>query len=876
MLYDKEFLLKLDKSRNKTIYARITALNFNELPIETIEGRITGGSINIDGASSVRRTCSLTMVAQDFDYSDYYWGLKTKFKLEIGVQNLVDAKMPDIIWFKQGIYVISGFNTSQSTNGFNISISGKDKMCLLNGEIGGSLESAVDFGQIEEEDANGNWVIRKIAIPEIIRNMIHTYAHEPYHNIVINDLDTYGLELLEYRYEKPMYLYREKGSEVIDNAFLEDETKDIYLSKNINGQIVFNQEPTKLTDVGFKNLDLMVEGMVGVYEPLPVRFSENGPDYILAKVEQGQTAGYRKTELTYAGDLIANVGEAITSVLDKIKNMLAEFEYFYNLDGQFVFQKKQSFISSMWSPSSGTSDVEELPEYLALASTHSYVFSGSELIKSFNNNPQIGNMKNDYSIWGQKGSKDGAAIHLRYVIDNKPTEYNSIIVGEDEVAKYNMKYGTKLKPQLESKKYVSSNAYAENGNTINCDWREVIYQMSRDYYRYNFLEDFELRIIEKNPQLYPTGQTGYESYYIDLNGFWRGLYYPKIDTELDEITREYDELKSSVEALEKEVFGTEVDYSANKVGGIQEDVVELNNMIQDNEDTSAFIEDIDKKYNFKDDNDNQVREESLYLRMLQQHFFERKSQLETEQYKLSQLESKKKSLELNVKENYYISTDENQVEKSKEYWNKSVYESPYTLNFWFDFLDTDGELNKYNVKNIGSRAKAVNDTNVKSIYFRETPSVVFQNSKDFIYKPINVESYKKDTYYYYDSDKNKYMLDKSENIVENRQYYIGTYETLSGYKHIRVPNIEHMFTISGQGKSAKDKLDELLYQHSYCLETSTVTTIPIYYLQPNTRVLLYDENVGLNGDYIISKISLPLAYNGTMSLTVTKSAENII
>ena len=26
MLYDKDFLLKLDKNRNKTIYARITAL----------------------------------------------------------------------------------------------------------------------------------------------------------------------------------------------------------------------------------------------------------------------------------------------------------------------------------------------------------------------------------------------------------------------------------------------------------------------------------------------------------------------------------------------------------------------------------------------------------------------------------------------------------------------------------------------------------------------------------------------------------------------------------------------------------------------------------------------------------------------------------
>jgi hypothetical protein len=46
---------------------------------------VTGGSINIDGASAVRRSCSLTMVAQDFNYNDYYWGLNTKFKLEIGV-----------------------------------------------------------------------------------------------------------------------------------------------------------------------------------------------------------------------------------------------------------------------------------------------------------------------------------------------------------------------------------------------------------------------------------------------------------------------------------------------------------------------------------------------------------------------------------------------------------------------------------------------------------------------------------------------------------------------------------------------------------------------------------------------------------------------
>jgi hypothetical protein len=74
---------------------------------------------------------------------------------------------------------------------------------------------------------------------------------------------------------------------------------------------------------------------MGNASPSPVIIDDE--NYIIAKVEYGQTAGYRKTDLTYAGDLIANVGETVTSVLDKIKNMLGEFEYFYDLDGRFVF-----------------------------------------------------------------------------------------------------------------------------------------------------------------------------------------------------------------------------------------------------------------------------------------------------------------------------------------------------------------------------------------------------------------------------------------------------------------------------------------------------------------------------------------------------------
>ena len=104
------------------------------------------------------------MIAKELNINDFYWGLKNKFKLEIGLKNNINSHYPDIIWFPQGTYVINSFNTSQSTNNYNISISGKDKMCMLNGEIGGHFNSSVDLGTIEYTDKSGKRVIEKYPI----------------------------------------------------------------------------------------------------------------------------------------------------------------------------------------------------------------------------------------------------------------------------------------------------------------------------------------------------------------------------------------------------------------------------------------------------------------------------------------------------------------------------------------------------------------------------------------------------------------------------------------------------------------------------------------------------------------------------------------
>lgn len=795
MIYDKDFLLELDKVKEKEIYAKVTALTFQETPITTIEGRITTGSINVDGNSAVRRTCSLTFIAQNFDYSNYFWGLNTKFKLEIGVKNNININYPDIIWFPQGIFILTSFNTSRSATNYSISLQGKDKMCLLNGEVGGSIESSVDFGVEEIVNELGYIELKKIPIPEIIRNMVHHYAGEPYYNIIINDLEEYGLELLEYRYDDDLYLYRSINSIYFDNILINPDTPC-----SVNGK----PEIKKLSDLTPNELDLLVDTLTGTPNPSIVEMEGN--EYYVAKVKFGQTAGYRETDLVYAGDLIANIGESITSVLDKIKTMLSDFEYFYNLDGQFVFQRKQAFINTLWSPiSHETKDQEQYVESLAISSAYSYIFSGAELITSFNNNPNLLNMRNDYSIWGTRegiGRQD--PVHMRYAIDTKPVYYKTI----------------------DGRIYISDKTIFDqlkSGILNFVDWREIIYQMALDYFKYGTEDDFEIRIRENNLDYYPRGLTGYEQYYTDIQDFWRYLYNPELNTTITNLENKKANYDDIIFVLTQKIYSENdaKNYIENNtiIDNLPENIPLIEDMIRLQNDRITKLQEKDKV------DYQQIADYQMYLSNLQSYLGILTSTLKKNE-ELSENMNKKIENSKTDLDNYYSENDEH------PYWNKTVYEFPEQLYFWFDFLD-DNELTGFNAKTVGARPKVINDTAVKSIYFRETPDVIFVTAE--------------------------------QGIGNN-----------SAFKYIQANDIEGMFRISAQGKSAKDRLDELIYSHGYCIENITINAIPIYYLQPNTRIYLFDEKSGLNGDYIISKITIPLGYNGTMQITATKAAENII
>jgi hypothetical protein len=187
----------------------------------------------------------------------------------------------------------------------------------------------------------------------------------------------------------------------------------------------------------------------------------------------------------YAGELKANIGESLTSVLDKIVTMLGDYEYFYDLQGRFIFQRKKTYEYNPWTPEILHEENGIYFENNKYVSELFYNLEDSDLIISFNNSPKIDNIKNDYSIWGVRKGISGAdiPIHLRYAIDIKPERYttydgkNTFIAGKE----------------------YSEKKEKNNKRTITCDWREIIYQMALDYHEYkDTKDDFYTKLKENN------------------------------------------------------------------------------------------------------------------------------------------------------------------------------------------------------------------------------------------------------------------------------------------------------------------------------------------------------------------------------------------
>lgn len=1020
-LMDKDFLKALDQENQREIFAKIASLTFEEHPIEFITGRVTGGSINIDGQSSTRRTCSITLVAKELNIHDFYWGLNTKFMLFIGLKNKINSEYDDIIWFPQGIFLITDFSTNQTTNNYTISISGRDKMSLLNGDIGGIVNSlTADFGKIEETDLDGNITISSIPLKDIIREVVHEYAREPFENIIIEDLDDVGLELLEYRGNHPMYFLLNDKTNEVSNMFdvLVDangnERKYHWSQDGIN--YTSGNNYITLTDPRFifnTRTDFFNNAETATHIK-----DDEGNTYTVFTGEYGDVIGYRETDLTYAGELIGKVNDSITkSCLDKIKDMLGNFEYFYDIDGRFHFRRKKTYINISWNNLIKEDDTNEIYADATILTQTSYSFENANLITSFQNKPQLSNLKNDYSIWGTKLGAGGKEypVHLRYAIDTKPVYYKTFdgrvystikrsqasiqkeVSGKatSELAqmiinhqKAPLPYGLsdqwwQMEDWANLYKELTGSGYpdgpldnyttgydyldletlfpggtyhmwqnwenrplhifdvkiTENGdlngplysvvhnpycghlytsyflnegkekgfvsyifnptfpvsvetqinNTVltklmgqqhwGCDWREVLYQMARDYLKYEHTPDFLSTLAKNNPDYYPSGYTGYEMYYTDIVSFWRDIYnpeykYTKIPAYVTKSLYDQDPTKyfwfeqcTNETAYDR----NEVYYIKNSYDEYSEVSITYDEFYKDENykkywhlmnatDSTHPPYDKNREYFIKEEGDyitkkylateipnyaalsSQSKDPAIVYYLLSEKKYYSYNERDR-QFKLLYTERDDKiEVYQDSEGNWNVIADTNKLVQNPEFgWNKQILDAPQSVNFWFDFLDTsDGSLTAYNVRNIGDRPKSVNDSNVKAIYYRDTPQIVFLDSE----------------------------LDENEKRIQK--------QLKPGYTFILFPEyMEPAFNVSTQKKSAKEVLEEWLYEYTKCTESITINALPVYYLEPNTRIFVYDENSGINGEYIVNKISYQLTYNSTMNIQAVKAVDRI-
>lgn len=287
-LQDLDFLFKMAELPIKEQYVRIVALDWEERPLAEIQGSATGGSISLDGKAAMRRTCSLSMQVSHESYSkitEVYsmFSINRKVFIELGITNTTGQYQDyPTIWFPMGTFIIINPSINHAAGGLNISLQLRDKMSLLNGDCGGILPASTQFDKYETFDEYGNMVVERPVISQIIREAVNHFGEEQLGKIIISDVPDRIKQVMKWTGNTPLYFKNTQGSYLLttDYTAVEGEAYHTYT--------------------------------------------------------YGDDVGYIFTDFTYPGELIESAGTNIVSVLDKIKNKLGNYEYFYDVHGNFI------------------------------------------------------------------------------------------------------------------------------------------------------------------------------------------------------------------------------------------------------------------------------------------------------------------------------------------------------------------------------------------------------------------------------------------------------------------------------------------------------------------------------------------------------------
>lgn len=416
-LNNKTFLAEVDKQQFREHYVKITVLDWEENEVASVQSSITTGNISINGDSTLRRSGSLTAVLDSSQYNindiSNLFSINKKIIIEKGLANpFVNTtyKNYPILWFPYGLFIITGVSvTIQTNNNIQLSLTVQDKMCLLNGTIGGKLPAAMVLDRMETIDKDGNKVDRPVIIKQIITELVNHWGKEQLGNIIVSDIPEKILAVRKWNQVQPLIIHRatEDASAYID---IEVEFHTLVAED----QVAAATELEQGIDPGIEKYDW--------------KLTEEAQNYydIFFKTD---VIGYCWSDFIYTGSkegLIAQPGDTITSVLDKLVSYLDNTEYFYDVYGNFIFRQKTNNLNitesndlsnliNNYDFSIGSLDIS-LNENNNIA----YSFNDDVILTAISMNPNIQNIKNDFIVWGQK-TESKLPICYQVCIDDMPT-----------------------------------------------------------------------------------------------------------------------------------------------------------------------------------------------------------------------------------------------------------------------------------------------------------------------------------------------------------------------------------------------------------------------------------------------------------------------
>ena len=96
------------------------------------------------------------------------------------------------------------------------------------------------------------------------------------------------------------------------------------------------------------------------------------------------------------------------------------------------------------------------------------------------------------------------------------------------------------------------------------------------------------------------------------------------------------------------------------------------------------------------------------------------------------------------------------------------------------------------------------------------------------------------------------------NTAEDRQEQINACNEIGQEWCLVSEEIWDVLSIGGLQNSLYQRTVEELYNHTTTNDTIVLTGLPMYHLEPNTRITVNDDISNIHGDYIITSISYPL------------------